>query len=166
LRLRVWELGFAQRAGKRRGWETGNTWWALFANEEISEGLGTWRRAAAVPHPVAALGERGRERARTAAGTGRRGGGSRLGLLRSIYMGLVVVGPLTGLRPSPSKLRCSGLDCPHRDPLNLSAGPYSERTGCSGYAIRYATHADELAVRYSQQTRGHPLPAHGPRRAS
>jgi hypothetical protein len=62
------------------------------------------------------------------------------------------------------------LDCPHRDPLNRPAGPYSERTGCSGYAITYATmyatHADELAVRYSQRTRGHPLPARGPRRAS
>jgi hypothetical protein len=64
LRLRVWELGFAQRAGKRRGWETGNTWWALFASEEIGEGLGTWRRAAAVPHQVAALREGERARAR------------------------------------------------------------------------------------------------------
>ena len=60
---------------------------------------------------------RERESARTAAGTGRRGGGWRLGLLRSIYMGLVVVGPLTGLRPSPSKLRrvCS---CTHTQRLS------------------------------------------------
>ena len=59
-------LGTRFRTADReeKGVGTGNTWWALFASEEIGEGLATWRRAAAVPHPVAAFREGERERAR------------------------------------------------------------------------------------------------------
>ena len=42
-------LGTRFRTADReeKGVGTGNTWWALFASEEIGEGIGTWCRAAA-----------------------------------------------------------------------------------------------------------------------
>ena len=57
-------MGTRFRTANRENKKDGNTWWALFVGEEIGEGLGTLRRAAAaVAHPVVADREGERERA-------------------------------------------------------------------------------------------------------
>jgi len=91
-------LGTRFRTADReeKGVGTGNTWWALFASEEIGEGLGTWRRAAAsVAHPVVADRGRGGERAHGGwHWEGRRRGLWRFRVSSQIY---IVTGPLMGL---------------------------------------------------------------------
>jgi len=79
----------------------GDTWWALFAGEEIGRGGG-----AAVAHAVVA--DRGGE-ARTDGGWTLEGGDEAdwwlLGLLRSIYFFLLVSWSWAFNGPSPFKLR-------------------------------------------------------------
>ena len=61
-------MGTRFRTANRENKKDGNTWWALFAGEEIGEGLGTLRRvAAAIAHPVVADREGERERERESA---------------------------------------------------------------------------------------------------
>jgi hypothetical protein len=63
------EFGKSRTADRQGREGDGNTWWTLFAGEEISEALGTWRRAAVeVAHPVVAEREGERERARAHGG--------------------------------------------------------------------------------------------------
>ena len=70
-------MGSRFRATDREEKEGGNTWWVLFAGEEIGKGVGTWRRAAAaaVAHPVVPDREGEGERTATGAGGDRAGGG-------------------------------------------------------------------------------------------